>query len=235
MTFFHEYGDILALWRERGSNDHEKDAIFCISLEFQLKTKQSLKSVSSTQCSISITIESQTCHRQQIHKPISGNNNLELDPRNFNNVRATSCSEMASMNAWRDGNEVAMRSLSGAGNTTSRVSHIRSQVSARNMLNSKRYENKSCHSNKPLNSTSLIIVAGAIGHEVPKTNKLIIQLQIFHFTIKGSAEDVVVHFHSSRDAANKDLTHFGIQIKNRVSSWQNSFNWFAVHIFSGHI
>ncbi|MPC97014.1 hypothetical protein E2C01_092302 [Portunus trituberculatus] len=33
----------------------------------------------------------------------------ELDPKFFNNVRANSCREMASMNAWRDGNEVAMR------------------------------------------------------------------------------------------------------------------------------
>ncbi|MPC80136.1 hypothetical protein E2C01_074704 [Portunus trituberculatus] len=36
---------------------------------------------------------------------------LELDPRFFNNVRATSCHEMASMNAWRDGDKVAIRLL----------------------------------------------------------------------------------------------------------------------------
>ncbi|MPC33282.1 hypothetical protein E2C01_026627 [Portunus trituberculatus] len=36
---------------------------------------------------------------------------LELDPRFFNNVRATSCSEMASMNAWRDGDKVGIRLL----------------------------------------------------------------------------------------------------------------------------
>ncbi|MPC69308.1 hypothetical protein E2C01_063529 [Portunus trituberculatus] len=36
---------------------------------------------------------------------------LELDPRFFN-VRAASCSEMASMNAWRDGDKVAIRLLS---------------------------------------------------------------------------------------------------------------------------
>ncbi|MPC43835.1 hypothetical protein E2C01_037488 [Portunus trituberculatus] len=35
----------------------------------------------------------------------------ELDPRNFNNVRATSCREITSMNAWRDGNEVVLRLL----------------------------------------------------------------------------------------------------------------------------
>ncbi|MPC13437.1 hypothetical protein E2C01_006172 [Portunus trituberculatus] len=35
----------------------------------------------------------------------------ELDPRNFNNVRATSCREIATMNAWRDGNDVAFRLL----------------------------------------------------------------------------------------------------------------------------
>ncbi|MPC73053.1 hypothetical protein E2C01_067371 [Portunus trituberculatus] len=34
----------------------------------------------------------------------------ELDPRNFN-IRATSCREMASMNAWGDGNKVALRLL----------------------------------------------------------------------------------------------------------------------------
>ncbi|MPC30588.1 hypothetical protein E2C01_023855 [Portunus trituberculatus] len=34
-----------------------------------------------------------------------------LDPRFFNNVRATSCHEMASMNAWRDGDDVAIRLL----------------------------------------------------------------------------------------------------------------------------
>ncbi|MPC68614.1 Vacuolar protein sorting-associated protein 54 [Portunus trituberculatus] len=37
----------------------------------------------------------------------------ELDPGFFNNVRATSCHEMVFMNAWRDGNEVAVRLLSG--------------------------------------------------------------------------------------------------------------------------
>ncbi|MPC82579.1 hypothetical protein E2C01_077253 [Portunus trituberculatus] len=36
---------------------------------------------------------------------------LELDPRSFNNLRATSCWEMAYMNAWRDGDEVALRLL----------------------------------------------------------------------------------------------------------------------------
>ncbi|MPD06517.1 hypothetical protein E2C01_102331 [Portunus trituberculatus] len=34
-----------------------------------------------------------------------------LVPRNFNNVIATSCCKMASMNAWRDGDEVALRLL----------------------------------------------------------------------------------------------------------------------------
>ncbi|MPC30338.1 hypothetical protein E2C01_023599 [Portunus trituberculatus] len=38
-------------------------------------------------------------------------NQEELDPRFFNNVRATSCSEMASMNAWRDSDKVAIRLL----------------------------------------------------------------------------------------------------------------------------
>ncbi|MPC48065.1 hypothetical protein E2C01_041830 [Portunus trituberculatus] len=33
----------------------------------------------------------------------------ELDPRNFNNIRAISCRKMVSTNAWRDGNEIAMR------------------------------------------------------------------------------------------------------------------------------
>ncbi|MPC14758.1 Eukaryotic elongation factor 2 kinase [Portunus trituberculatus] len=36
---------------------------------------------------------------------------LELDPRFFNNLRITSCREMASMNTWRDGDEVALRLL----------------------------------------------------------------------------------------------------------------------------
>ncbi|MPC98967.1 hypothetical protein E2C01_094359 [Portunus trituberculatus] len=36
---------------------------------------------------------------------------LELDSRFFNNVRATSCSEMASMKAWRDSDKVAFRLL----------------------------------------------------------------------------------------------------------------------------
>ncbi|MPC58846.1 hypothetical protein E2C01_052856 [Portunus trituberculatus] len=36
---------------------------------------------------------------------------LELDPRFFNNLTATSCREMSSMNAWRDGDEVALRLL----------------------------------------------------------------------------------------------------------------------------
>ncbi|MPC25634.1 hypothetical protein E2C01_018755 [Portunus trituberculatus] len=36
---------------------------------------------------------------------------LELDPRFFNNLRATSCREMASMNAWRDSDKVALRLL----------------------------------------------------------------------------------------------------------------------------
>ncbi|MPC61359.1 hypothetical protein E2C01_055429 [Portunus trituberculatus] len=36
---------------------------------------------------------------------------LQLDPRFFNNLRATSCRKMASMNAWKDGDEVALRLL----------------------------------------------------------------------------------------------------------------------------
>ncbi|MPD02475.1 hypothetical protein E2C01_098061 [Portunus trituberculatus] len=34
---------------------------------------------------------------------------LELNLRFFNNLRETPCCEMASMNAWRDGDEVALR------------------------------------------------------------------------------------------------------------------------------
>ncbi|MPC26252.1 hypothetical protein E2C01_019388 [Portunus trituberculatus] len=36
---------------------------------------------------------------------------LDLDSRFFNNIRAASCSEMASMNAWREGDKVAFRLL----------------------------------------------------------------------------------------------------------------------------
>ncbi|MPC61877.1 hypothetical protein E2C01_055954 [Portunus trituberculatus] len=42
---------------------------------------------------------------------------LELNPRFFNNLRATSCRKMASMNAWRDSNEVAGNTISGGGVT----------------------------------------------------------------------------------------------------------------------
>ncbi|MPC32788.1 Transmembrane protein 8A [Portunus trituberculatus] len=51
----------------------------------------------------------------------------KLDPRNFNNVRATSYREMASMNAWRDSNEVAMsETVDCSGQDTSILFHISS-------------------------------------------------------------------------------------------------------------
>ncbi|MPC52295.1 hypothetical protein E2C01_046159 [Portunus trituberculatus] len=52
------------------------------------------------------------CWRAEVGSPLI--DCQELDPRNFNNIRATSCRKMASMNAWRD---VAQRFFVGEENT----------------------------------------------------------------------------------------------------------------------
>ncbi|MPC45798.1 hypothetical protein E2C01_039502 [Portunus trituberculatus] len=48
---------------------------------------------------------------------------LELDPRFFNNVRATSCHEMASMNAWRDSDEILRYFIRNSLSLTATVAH----------------------------------------------------------------------------------------------------------------
>ncbi|MPC29178.1 hypothetical protein E2C01_022399 [Portunus trituberculatus] len=85
---------------------------------------------------------------------------LELDPRNFTSVRAISCCEMASMNAWRDDNVVAL-------SRQQRSENINIVVKATHKLKGSQEEEEEAAESLRVSTSSVVDLSSALLFGIP--------------------------------------------------------------------